>query len=177
MPHINPNLPYTPPLRIITATTLFDGHDAAINIFRRLMQAAGMEVIHLGHNRSVDEIADAAVQEDAQAVAVSAYQGGHMEFFQYLVDHLKQLNADHIKIFGGGGGVILPDEIATLKQYGVSAIYTPEDGARLGLTGIVDHIIETIGPPPRVGRLPEWECINVEDPGACGKTDLHTSNP
>ena len=98
-------------VRVVTATSLFDGHDASINIFRRILQSTGTEVIHLGHNRSVQEIVDAAVEEDAQGLAVSSYQGGHMEFFKYLVDLLKEKNASHIKVFGGGGGVIVPEEI------------------------------------------------------------------
>lgn len=131
-------------VRVVTATSLFDGHDASINIFRRILQSTGVEVIHLGHNRSVQEIVDAAVEEDAQGIAVSSYQGGHMEFFKYLVDLLKEKNASHIKVFGGGGGVIIPDEIKELEDYGVTKIYSPEDGARWGLQGIVNHMVELI---------------------------------
>ncbi|MEJ2716989.1 MAG: methylmalonyl-CoA mutase family protein [Deltaproteobacteria bacterium] len=129
-------------VRVVTAASLFDGHDAAINIMRRVLQATGAEVIHLGHNRSVSDIAIAAVQEDAQAVGVSCYQGGHMEFFKYLVDLLKEHGADHIKIFGGGGGVIVPQEIQELEAYGVTKIYSPEDGQKLGLQGIINDFIE-----------------------------------
>jgi methylmalonyl-CoA mutase len=132
------------PVRVVTATSLFDGHDAAINIFRRLLQSAGAEVIHLGHNRSVQEIVDAAVEEDVQGVAVSSYQGGHMEFFKYLVDRLRRVDVPHVKVFGGGGGVIVPAEVAELEAYGVTKIYTPEDGARLGLQGIVRHMMQEL---------------------------------
>ena len=121
------------PVRVVTATSLFDGHDAAINVMRRIMQREGAEVVHLGHNRSVQEIVDAAIQEDVQAIAVSSYQGGHMEFFTYMVDRLREHGAGHVRVFGGGGGTIVPAEIAALEAYGVSKIYSPEDGARLGL--------------------------------------------
>ncbi|MBW1841147.1 MAG: methylmalonyl-CoA mutase family protein, partial [Deltaproteobacteria bacterium] len=133
---------YTPKhhIRVVTATSLFDGHDAAINIMRRILQDTGVEVIHLGHNRSVREIVDAAVQEDVQGVAVSSYQGGHVEFFKYIMDLLKEAGASHIKVFGGGGGVIVPDEIRELESYGVTKIYSPEDGAKLGLQGIINHM-------------------------------------
>ncbi len=106
-------------VRVVTATSLFDGHDASINIMRRILQDTGVEVIHLGHNRSVQEIVDAAIEEDAQGIAVSSYQGGHVEFFKYMVDLLKENGASHIKVFGGGGGVIVPDEIRELEAYGV----------------------------------------------------------
>ncbi len=129
-------------VRFVTAASLFDGHDASINIFRRLLQAGGAEVIHLGHNRSVAEIVDAAVQEDVQAIAVSSYQGGHVEFFRYMVDLLKERGAPHIKIFGGGGGVIVPREAQTLEEHGVEKIYSPEDGRRLGLKGIIDDMLQ-----------------------------------
>ncbi len=129
------------PVRVITATSLFDGHDASINIMRRILQGTGVEVIHLAHNRSVDEIVKAAIEEDAQGIAVSSYQGGHVEFFKYMLDLLKQRGAAHIKIFGGGGGVIVPDEIRELEAYGVSKIYTPEDGTRMGLQGIINHMV------------------------------------
>jgi len=129
-------------IRIVTATSLFDGHDASINIMRRIMQDTGVEVIHLGHNRSVKEIVDAAIQEDAQAIAVSSYQGGHVEFFKYMIDLLGENGASNIKVFGGGGGVIVPEEIRDLEAYGVSKIYAPEDGTRLGLQGIINHLVE-----------------------------------
>ncbi|MEA3232962.1 MAG: fused isobutyryl-CoA mutase/GTPase IcmF [Thermodesulfobacteriota bacterium] len=132
------------PVRVVTATSLFDGHDAAINIMRRILQSTGVEVIHLGHNRSVREIVAAAIEEDAQGIAVSSYQGGHVEFFKYMVDLLREGGADHIKVFGGGGGVIVPEEIRELESYGVTKIYSPEDGARLGLQGIINNMVESI---------------------------------
>ncbi|MGD9114015.1 MAG: methylmalonyl-CoA mutase family protein, partial [Desulfobacterales bacterium] len=128
-------------IRIVTATSLFDGHDAAINIMRRILQDTGVEVIHLGHNRSVQEIVDAAIEEDVQGVAVSSYQGGHIEFFKYLVDLLKERGAPHIRVFGGGGGVIVPEEISDLEAYGVTKIYSPEDGANMGLQGMINHMV------------------------------------
>ena len=129
------------PLRFVTAASLFDGHDAAINIMRRLIQAQGAEVIHLGHNRSVDDIVRAAIQEDADGIAISSYQGGHMEFFRYMVDRLQELGAPHIKIFGGGGGTITPEEIRELMDYGVERIYHPHDGMNLGLEAMIDDLI------------------------------------
>ena len=134
-------------IRVVTATSLFDGHDAAINIMRRILQDTGVEVIHLGHNRSVQEIVETAIEEDVQGVAVSSYQGGHVEFFKYMVDLLNESGASHIKVFGGGGGVIVPDEIAELEAYGVTKIYSPEDGARLGLQGMINHLVEVIDFP------------------------------
>jgi methylmalonyl-CoA mutase len=128
-------------IRVVTATSLFDGHDAAINIMRRILQDTGVEVIHLGHNRSVQDIVDAAIEEDAQGIAVSSYQGGHIEFFKYLVDLLNEKGAPHIKVFGGGGGVIVPDEIQELEAYGVTKIYSPEDGAKWGLQGMINHMV------------------------------------
>ncbi|MGD9137516.1 MAG: methylmalonyl-CoA mutase family protein [Desulfobacterales bacterium] len=129
-------------IRAVTATSLFDGHDAAINIMRRILQDTGVEVIHLGHNRSVQEIVDAAIEEDVQGVAVSSYQGGHIEFFKYMVDLLRERQAAHIKVFGGGGGVIVPAEIKELEAYGVTKIYSPEDGANLGLQGMINHMVQ-----------------------------------
>ncbi len=130
------------PLRFVTAASLFDGHDAAINIMRRLIQAQGAEVIHLGHNRSVDDIVRAAVQEDADGIAISSYQGGHNEFFRYLIDRLKDFGAGHIKVFGGGGGTITPDEIEGLMAYGVERIYHPHDGMELGLEAMIRDLVE-----------------------------------
>ena len=130
------------PLRFVTAASLFDGHDAAINIMRRLIQAQGAEVIHLGHNRSVDDIVRAAIQEDADAIAVSSYQGGHMEFFRYMVDRLGEFGAPHIKVFGGGGGTITPEEIKSLMEYGVERIYHPHDGMELGLQEMIRDLVE-----------------------------------
>ncbi len=128
-------------VRIVTAASLFDGHDAAINLMRRLIQASGAEVIHLGHNRSVKEIVDCAIQEDAQAIAVTSYQGGHVEYFKYMYDLLKEAGAD-IKIFGGGGGTILPTEIEALHAYGITRIYSPDDGRALGLQGMIDDLLK-----------------------------------
>ena len=127
----------------MTATSLFDGHDASVNIMRRVMQASGAEVIHLGHNRSVQEIVNAALQEDVQGVAITSYQGGHVEFFKYMMDLLRQNGGDNIKVFGGGGGVIVPAEIRELMAYGVTRLYSPEDGAKLGLQGMIDDVIRT----------------------------------
>ncbi len=129
-------------VRFVTAASLFDGHDASINIMRRILMANGAEVIHLGHNRSVDEIVTAALQEDAQGIAISSYQGGHVEYFKYMIDLLRQRGGAHIKVFGGGGGVIVPDEIAALHTYGVTRIFSPEDGQRMGLVGMILAMIE-----------------------------------
>ena len=125
--------PYQPqhPIRIVTAASLFDGHDAAINIMRRILQMSGAEVIHLGHNRSVAEIVDCAIQEDVQGIAITSYQGGHLEFFKYMVDLLRQKGAAHIRVFGGGGGTILPTEIDELHAYGVTRLYSPAYGLLL----------------------------------------------
>mgnify|MGYP000879948025 FL=1 len=145
----------TPPalrrLRFVTATTLFDGHDASINIFRRLLQGAGAEVIHLAHNRSADEIVQTAIQEEAHGIAASSYQGGHMEFFKYMRDLLVKSGAGHVRVFGGGGGVITPEEIRELEEYGITRIYSPEDGQKLGLEGIIADMMERasrVEPPP-----------------------------
>lgn len=129
-------------VRFVTASSLFDGHDASINIMRRILQASGVEVIHLGHNRSVEEVVNAAIQEDAQGIAISSYQGGHMEYFKYMYDLLREKGAPHIKIYGGGGGVILPREIKELHEYGIAGIFSPEDGRQLGLQGMINRQIE-----------------------------------
>ncbi|EZP75340.1 methylmalonyl-CoA mutase large subunit [Parageobacillus genomosp. 1] len=129
-------------VRFVTASSLFDGHDASINIMRRILQASGAEVIHLGHNRSVDEIVNAAIQEDVQGIAVSSYQGGHMEFFKYMYDLLQERGASHIRIYGGGGGVIIPREIKELHEYGIARIFSPEDGRRFGLQGMINIMLE-----------------------------------
>ncbi|HET8748000.1 MAG TPA: cobalamin-dependent protein, partial [Ramlibacter sp.] len=128
-------------VRFVTAASLFDGHDAAINIMRRILQGTGAEVIHLGHNRSVDEVVTAALQEDVQGIAVSSYQGGHVEYFKYMVDLLRQRGGAHIQVFGGGGGVIVPAEIQELQDYGVARIYSPEDGQRMGLQGMIGEMV------------------------------------
>ena len=136
--------PYTPKykVRIVTAAALFDGHDAAINIMRRIIQSTGVEVIHLGHDRSVEEVVNTAIQEDANAIAITSYQGGHNEYFKYMYDLLKEKGASHIKIFGGGGGVILPEEIQELMDYGITRIYAPDDGRAMGLQGMINDLVQ-----------------------------------
>ena len=135
--------PYVPKnkVRIVTAASLFDGHDAAINIMRRIIQSTGCEVIHLGHDRSVEEVVDTAIQEDANAIAMTSYQGGHIEYFKYMHDLLQEKGAGHIKIFGGGGGTILPEEIEELHAYGITRLYHPDDGRKLGLQGMINDLI------------------------------------
>ncbi|MBW2619631.1 MAG: cobalamin-dependent protein, partial [Deltaproteobacteria bacterium] len=138
--------PYQPsrPVRFVTAASLFDGHDAAINIMRRILQATGAEVVHLGHNRAAAEIVGAAVQEDADAIAVSSYQGGHLEFFKYMIDLLKEAGCEHIRVYGGGGGVIIPEEITELEDYGVAKIFSPDDGRKIGLQGMINYMIQEV---------------------------------
>ena len=145
----------TPPLRFVTAASLFDGHDAAINIMRRLIQAQGVEVVHLGHNRSVEDIVRAAIHEDADGIAISSYQGGHNEFFRYMVDRLRELGAGHIKIFGGGGGTITPEEISALMEYGVERIYHPHDGMELGLQAMIEDLVARTQAGRRPSRAPQ----------------------
>ena len=142
--NMEPQTPYIPKnkVRIVTAASLFDGHDAAINIMRRIIQATGVEVIHLGHDRSVEEVVNTAIQEDANAIAMTSYQGGHNEYFKYMYDLLQEKGAGHIKIFGGGGGVILPSEIAELQDYGITRIYAPDDGRAMGLQGMINDLVE-----------------------------------
>jgi isobutyryl-CoA mutase len=149
--------PYKPKnkVRIVTAASLFDGHDAAINIMRRIIQTTGCEVIHLGHDRSVEEVVNTAIQEDAQAIAMTSYQGGHNEYFKYMFDLLQEKGAGHIRIFAGGGGVILPDEIRELMDYGITRIYSPDDGRALGLQGMINDLVEK-------SDYPTGENINVE---------------
>src|SRR5687768_15593845 len=136
--------PYKPKnkVRIVTAASLFDGHDAAINIMRRIIQSTGCEVIHLGHDRSVEEVVNTAIQEDVQAIAMTSYQGGHNEYFKYMYDLLQQNGAGHIRIFGGGGGVILPEEIKDLMDHGITRIYSPDDGRSLGLQGMINDLVQ-----------------------------------
>src|SRR3954468_12198615 len=155
------------PLRFVSAASLFDGHDAAINMIRRLLQSGGAEVVHLGHNRSVADIVRAAIAEDADAIAVSSYQGGHNEYFRYMIDMLRELNAAHIKVVVGGGGTISPDEIAALEAYGVAKIYTPEDGRTLGLAGMIQDVFRRVGvrAPAPLGEL----VPDVHDHGAIAR--------
>ncbi|MCF6249212.1 MAG: methylmalonyl-CoA mutase family protein [Desulfobacula sp.] len=134
-------------VKIVTATSLFDGHDASVNIMRRILQDSGAEVIHIGHNRSAKEVVDAAIEEDAQGVAVSSYQGGHVEYFKYMVDLLKEKGGSHIKIFGGGGGVIIPSEMDELHAYGVTRLYSPEDGSNMGLQGMINDMMRSMDNP------------------------------
>ena len=150
-----------PPLRFVSAASLFDGHDAAINMIRRLLQAAGAEVVHLGHNRSVADIVRAAIDEDADAVAVSSYQGGHNEYFTYMVDMLRAADAGHIRVIVGGGGTIAPAEIVALEKYGVEKIYTPEDGRRLGLNGMITDVVQRVRAVTRPGY--EFGPLNPRD--------------
>ncbi len=147
-------------IRVVTAASLFDGHDAAINVMRRIIQSTGVEVIHLGHNRSVQEIVDCAIQEGVQAIAITSYQGGHMEFFKYMFDLLKQNGAPHIKIFGGGGGVILPNEIEELHNYGITRIYSPDDGREMGLQGMINDLVEKSDFP--IGEKHPYKLEDIE---------------
>lgn len=154
--------PYKPKykVRIVTAASLFDGHDAAINIMRRIIQSTGVEVIHLGHDRSVDEVVNTAIQEDANAIALTSYQGGHNEYFKYMYDLLQEKGAGHIKIFGGGGGVILPSEIRELMDYGITRIYAPDDGRKMGLQGMINDLVEQSDFP--IGDKLNGELKNME---------------
>ena len=137
-------------VRFVTAASLFDGHDVSINIMRRILQASGVEVIHLGHNRSVEEVVNAAIQEDVQGIAMSSYQGGHVEYLKYMYDLLQQKGAGHIKIFGGGGGVIVPAELKELHEYGIAKLFSPDDGRELGLQGMINYMIkESDFPTPK----------------------------
>ncbi len=180
-------------VRFVTAASLFDGHDAAINIMRRILQGMGAEVIHLGHNRSVDDVVTAALQEDVQGIAISSYQGGHVEYFRYMIDLLRQRGGEHIQVFGGGGGVIVPSEIAELQSYGVTRIYSPEDGQRMGLAGMIGEMVMRCDRAPaaaapsgieslRGGDEPAWralaQAITALENGSAGeafKAALHTA--
>lgn len=148
-------------LRFVTATSLFDGHDVSINVMRRILQGAGTEVIHLGHNRSVDEIVTAAIQEDAHGICISSYQGGHIDFFKYTIDLLRERDAGHIKVFGGGGGVIIPEEIREIEGHGVTKIFSPEDGRKMGLHGMIDYMLEQCD--YEMERDPEEELLKLQD--------------
>jgi isobutyryl-CoA mutase len=155
------------PVRFVTAASLFDGHDAAINVMRRLLQAQGAEVVHLGHDRSVDTVVRAAVEEDVQGVAISSYQGGHVEYFSYLVERLAEAGAGHVKVFGGGGGVIVPEEIALLRERGVT-IFAPEDGQRLGLPGMINELIRACDTDP-TAQAPDVDALLTGDPAALAR--------
>ncbi|ELR70038.1 Methylmalonyl-CoA mutase [Fulvivirga imtechensis AK7] len=163
--------PYKPKnkIRIVTAASLFDGHDAAINIMRRIIQATGCEVIHLGHDRSVEEVVNTAIQEDAQAIAMTSYQGGHTEYFKYMYDLLKEKGAEHIKIFGGGGGVILPEEIKELHDYGIARIYSPDDGRAMGLQGMINDMVEKSDFPTGKNLNGEVSHLPEKDPKAIAR--------
>ncbi len=165
------SIPYTPKnkVRIVTAASLFDGHDAAINIMRRIIQSTGCEVIHLGHDRSVEEVVDCAIQEDAQAIAMTSYQGGHTEYFKYMYDLLKEKGAEHIKIFGGGGGTILLEEIEELHKYGVTRLYHPDDGRSLGLQGMINDLVEKSDSPTGYKLNGEVKHLAVKEHGAIAR--------
>ena len=165
-----PAKPYQPKnkIRIVTAASLFDGHDAAINIMRRIMQRSGAEIIHLGHNRSVDEIVNTAIQEDVQGIAITSYQGGHNEYFRYMYDLLKERGCGHIKIFGGGGGTILPSEITELHEYGITRLYAPDDGRHMGLQGMINDLMEKCD-------FPIGQTLNSEEKGL-DKSNIHNIN-
>ncbi|MDC7995791.1 methylmalonyl-CoA mutase family protein [Altibacter sp. HG106] len=163
--------PYIPKnkVRIVTAASLFDGHDAAINIMRRIIQSTGVEVIHLGHDRSVEEVVNTAIQEDANAIAMTSYQGGHNEYFKYMYDLLQEKGAGHIKIFGGGGGVILPSEIKDLMDYGITRIYAPDDGREMGLQGMINDLVEQADYPLGSKLNGEIDRLSEKEPGAIAR--------
>lgn len=163
--------PYKPQhkIRIVTAASLFDGHDAAINIMRRIIQSTGCEVIHLGHDRSVEEVVNCAIQEDAQAIAMTSYQGGHTEYFKYMYDLLKEKGAGHIKIFGGGGGTILPSEIEELQAYGITRIYHPDDGREMGLQGMINDLVKQCDYPTGANLNGEINDLENKNPYALGR--------
>ncbi|PWJ44191.1 methylmalonyl-CoA mutase family protein [Sediminitomix flava] len=163
-------------IRIVTAGSLFDGHDAAINIMRRIMQSSGAEVIHLGHNRSVEEIVNCAIQEDVQAIAITSYQGGHVEYFKFMYDLLQENNCGHIKIFGGGGGTILPTEIDELHEYGVTRIYSPDDGREMGLQGMINDILERCDYPTGINLNGELEKFKTKEQASLGRVISASEN-
>ncbi|MFZ9572348.1 MAG: cobalamin B12-binding domain-containing protein, partial [Bacteroidia bacterium] len=156
-------------VRVVTAASLFDGHDAAINVMRRIIQSTGCEVIHLGHDRSVQEVVETAIQEDANAIAMTSYQGGHNEYFKYMFDLLKARGAEHIKIFGGGGGVILPEEIKDLMDYGITRIYSPDDGRAMGLQGMINDLVMQADYPTGAHLQGEEKKLNT---GVQAKLDI-----
>ena len=157
-------------VRIVTAASLFDGHDAAINVMRRIIQATGCEVIHLGHDRSAEEVVDTAIQEDANAIAMTSYQGGHNEYFKYMYDLLKEKGAGHIKIFGGGGGTILPEEIKDLQDYGISKLYHPDDGRSMGLQGMINDLVKQSDFPTGKDLNFDLEGIKSKNPAIIAQT-------
>jgi methylmalonyl-CoA mutase len=165
------NQPYQPShkVRIVTAASLFDGHDAAINVMRRIIQSTGAEVIHLGHDRSVEEVVNCAIQEDVQAIAMTSYQGGHVEYFKYMYDLLKEKGASHIRIFGGGGGTILPTEIEELHAYGISRIYSPDDGRAMGLQGMINDLVKKSDIPTGVNLNGEINKLGIQDWGSIAR--------
>jgi methylmalonyl-CoA mutase len=171
---MTPLLPYQSKnkIRLVTAASLFDGHDASINIMRRILQSSGAEIIHLGHNRSVDEIVNCAIQEDVQGIAITSYQGGHIEFFKYMYDLLQERGAGHIRIFGGGGGTILPSEIEELQGYGITRIYHPDDGRRMGLQGMINDLLQKCDFNPlqnTADRTALPQNLTDKNPGAVGR--------
>ncbi len=168
MEQVKPYIPVNK-VRIVTAASLFDGHDAAINIMRRIIQSTGVEVIHLGHDRSVEEVVNTAIQEDANAIAMTSYQGGHNEYFKYMYDLLKEKGASHIKIFGGGGGVILPSEIAELHEYGITRIYAPDDGRALGLQGMINDLVKQSDYPVGDKLDNEFKFLEDKNPTAIAR--------
>ncbi|HNJ90698.1 MAG TPA: methylmalonyl-CoA mutase family protein [Chitinophagales bacterium] len=165
------NQPYQPShkVRIVTAASLFDGHDAAINVMRRIIQSTGAEVIHLGHDRSVEEVVNCAIQEDVQAIAMTSYQGGHVEYFKYMYDLLKEKGASHIRIFGGGGGTILPTEIEELHDYGISRIYSPDDGRAMGLQGMINDLVKKSDIPTGVNLNGGINKLGIQDWGGIAR--------
>ncbi|MGO0063719.1 fused isobutyryl-CoA mutase/GTPase IcmF [Brevibacillus fluminis] len=168
-------------IRFVTAASLYDGHDASINIMRRILQSSGAEVIHLGHNRSVDEVVTAAIQEDVQGIAISSYQGGHVEYFKYMIDLLRERGAGHIRVFGGGGGVIVPREIRELEEYGVAKIYSPDDGRKLGLQGMIDDMLRQTDFPTVKQLQNECELVKEQKHDAVARlisvAEYAVSNP
>ena len=175
MKSIHPYIPKNK-VRIVTAASLFDGHDAAINIMRRIIQATGVEVIHLGHDRSVEEVVNTAIQEDANAIAITSYQGGHNEYFKYMYDLLKEKGATHIKIFGGGGGVILPSEIKELQEYGITRIYSPDDGRGMGLQGMINDLVERSDFPIGDNLNREIDKLSKKEAGAIARVISSAEN-
>ncbi len=164
------------PVRFVTASSLYDGHDASINIMRRILQSSGAEVVHLGHNRSVEEVVYAAIQEDAQGIAISSYQGGHVEYFKYMVDLLNELGAGHIRVYGGGGGVIIPREIKELEDYGVARIFSPDNGRELGLQGMINEMLEECDFVPSYDLDDNWDKLYAGERQAVARFITYMEN-